>query len=184
MQLHQIYVTWLHLHFGYLMIFATWYSWCTLIDFTFCDFHPTHSEPCCEVPDGQGPCSSSEKQAKGQKLKKHLPKSGFEVKVYLWPYNINHCNNTNTSNNGDIWIDRTLALYEKAILKHLFHSLCRASELWTFAIRYNLQQDEMMLLHVRQFLTENIFQTEIQTEATNWSPNWKNCNCFLWADCT
>ena len=30
--------------------------------------------------------------------------------------------------------------------------------------------------------TENIFQTEIQTEATNRVPNWKNCNCFFWAD--
>ena len=27
--------------------------------------------------------------------------------------------------------------------------------------------------------TENIFQTEIQTEATNRVPNWKHCNCFF-----
>ena len=74
------------------------------------------------------------------------------------------------------------SLHEKDVRKHLFHSLGRASELWTFASRYNLQRDEMLPLHMRQFLTENIFQTEIQTEATNWSPNWKHCNCFLWAD--
>ena len=47
--------------------FAFWKfaTWCMLDD----------SGPCCEVPDGQGPCSSSEMQAKGQRLKKPLPKS-------------------------------------------------------------------------------------------------------------
>ena len=39
----------------------------------------THSRgtrgPRCEVRDGQGPCSSSEMQAKGQRFKKPLPKS-------------------------------------------------------------------------------------------------------------
>ena len=88
-------------------IFATW---CTLIDllycFTFCDFHQTHSGPCCEVPDGQGLCSSSEMQAKGEKVEESTSEVlRYETKVlqlrYLWPCNINHRNN-NTSNNGDI----------------------------------------------------------------------------------
>ena len=42
---------------------------------TFRDFDLTNFGPCCEVPDGQGQCSSSEIQAKGQKFKKQLPKS-------------------------------------------------------------------------------------------------------------
>ena len=58
---------------------------CNLIhfdNFIFCDFHPTHSGPCCEVPDGQGPCSSSEMQAKGQKVEENTSEVlRFEMKL-------------------------------------------------------------------------------------------------------
>ena len=55
--------------------------------FTFRDFHPTDSGPCCEVPDGQGLCSSSEMQAKGQKVEETTSKVlRFETKVLKLRY--------------------------------------------------------------------------------------------------
>ena len=102
-------------------IFAIWY---TLNVFT-CFFHPTHScGPCLKVSDGQGPCSSSEMQAKAwrnhfQSLKIWI--EGYELWNYFtWRFNnINHGSN-NTSNDGDIRIERTLVLYAKDRSKPIF----------------------------------------------------------------
>lgn len=78
----------------------------------------------------------------------------------LWPYDINHRNNTNTSNNSHIRTEHAFCMKRTHWnnLKHVFHSLGRVSELWTFASHYKVHKDELKRLHIRQFLQKTSFK--------------------------
>lgn len=147
-------------------IFATW---CTLIVLFF--QHALGHVARFQMAKARAAHQRRRPRAKRQKVEESTSKVlRYETNVlkliYLWPCNINCRNNTNTSNNGEIRIDRTLALYEKDILywNVCFTPCAEFRNCGHLRVSYNLQQDEMMPLHMRQSLTENIFQTEIQTE--------------------
>lgn len=98
----------------------------------------------------------------------------------LWPYDINHRNNTNTSNNSHIRTEHAFCMkkthWNMCFIPWAESQNCGHLRAITRCIKMSWN-----VAH-KAIPTENIFQTEIQTEATNCVPNQEHYNCFLWVD--